>query len=103
MAYTMRQMLHENLANSRSLKGASAHSCEPETLQEGFRGYANLDQVEGLMQHFEQTLITIGYLDPEQPKRLIPRLRRMFSRARLEQEEIDILRGVLRKAASLVK
>ena len=103
MAYTMRQMLHENLVNSRSLKGASAHSCEPETLQEGFRGYANLDQVEGLMQHFEQTLITIGYLDPEQPKRLIPRLRRMFSRARLEQEEIDILRGVLRKAASLVK
>lgn len=92
MAYTMRQVLHD------------APSPLPITpALEGFRGYATLDQVEGLMQHFEQTMIAIGYLDLKQPKRLMPRLRRLFSRARLEQEEIDILRGILRKTRGLVK
>ncbi len=65
-----------------------------------YRGYATLEQVEGLMAHLEEALIAIGYLDPAQPKRLMPRLRRLFSRTRLEQEEVDILRGILRAATS---
>jgi tRNA/rRNA methyltransferase len=65
-------------------------------LPEGHRGFASLEQVEGLMQHLERSLIQIGYLDPAKPKRLMPRLRRLFARTRLEQEEIDILRGILK-------
>jgi tRNA/rRNA methyltransferase len=63
---------------------------------EGHRGFASLAQIEGLMQHLERLLIQIGYLDPAKPKRLMPRLRRLFARTRLEQEEIDILRGIFK-------
>ena len=36
-----------------------------------------------------------GFLDPANPRRLIARLRRLFGRAHLEQEEVNILRGML--------
>ena len=35
------------------------------------------------------------FLDPAMPKRLLPRLRRLFARAGLEREEVNILRGIL--------
>ncbi len=47
------------------------------------------------MAHLEQAAIASGFLDPAQPKRLMLRMRRLFSRAGLEQEEINILRGLL--------
>ena len=53
------------------------------------------DQVEQLYRHFEQTMISTGFLDPANPKRLLPRLRRLLARARLEAEEVNILRGFL--------
>lgn len=59
---------------------------------------ANHEQLEGFYQDFESTLVTTGFLDPQQPKKLMPRLRRLFARARLEQEEVNILRGFLRFA-----
>lgn len=58
--------------------------------------YATHDEVEGFYQHLEQTLIDIGYLDIAQPKRLMSRLRRLFARTRLHEEEINILRGILK-------
>jgi tRNA/rRNA methyltransferase len=60
---------------------------------EGFRGFATQDQIESMILHLEQALTHTGYLDPQVPKRLMPRLRRLFNRARLEQEEVDIIRG----------
>jgi TrmH family RNA methyltransferase len=56
---------------------------------------ATLDELERFYQHLEQTLTESGFLDPAHPKRLMPRLRRLFSRARLEKEEVNILRGIL--------
>ncbi len=60
--------------------------------------YADHDYIERFFIHLEEALITIGFLKPDRPKRLMPRLRRLFQRARLEQEEVDILRGILRAA-----
>lgn len=57
---------------------------------------ATHDEIEGLYGHLEHTLINIGYLDPEQPRRLMSRLRRLFARAGLQQEEVNILRGILK-------
>lgn len=57
---------------------------------------ASHDEVEGFLQHLQQTLLHIGFLDPARPKRLMPRLRRLFARARLEKEEVNILRGILK-------
>ncbi|HEX8962059.1 MAG TPA: RNA methyltransferase [Rhodocyclaceae bacterium] len=56
---------------------------------------ATHEEVEGLMGHLERAAVGSGFLDPAQPKRLIPRMRRLFSRARLEKEEVAILRGML--------
>ena len=52
-------------------------------------------EMEYLYEHFEQTLIDIGYLDPEKPRRLMRRIRRLFNRARLDGNEYNILRGIL--------
>ena len=44
--------------------------------------------------HLEQALVEIEFLDPDNPKKLMPRLRRLFARAKLETEEVNILRGI---------
>jgi tRNA C32,U32 (ribose-2'-O)-methylase TrmJ len=52
-------------------------------------------QMEMFFVHLEQTLLDIGFMNPEQPKRLMARMRRLFNRARPDQNEINILRGIL--------
>jgi tRNA/rRNA methyltransferase len=64
---------------------------------------ASYGEVELLFGHLEQTLYDVGFLDPKQPKRLMQRLRRLFQRARLEKEEVNILRGILTAAQKLAK
>jgi len=56
--------------------------------------WAKHEEVEGMIAHWQDALIEIGFLDPLQPKRLMPRLRQLFGRTRLQSEEIDILRGI---------
>ncbi len=52
-------------------------------------------QMERFFVHLEQMLLDIEFLNPEQPKKLMMRLRRLFNRARPDQNEINILRGIL--------
>ena len=56
---------------------------------------ATQDEIAQLFSHGERTLIALNFLRPAYPKRLMPRLRRLFARARLEKEEVNILRGIL--------
>ncbi|WP_295999916.1 RNA methyltransferase [Rugamonas sp.] len=64
----------------------------------GFHGVAaNVEQIEGMYTHLEQSLVEIGFLDAGNPRKLMPRLKRMFARAQLEQEEVNILRGIARQ------
>jgi tRNA (cytidine32/uridine32-2'-O)-methyltransferase len=56
---------------------------------------ASADEVEGLIDHLERTMVTVGFLDPANPRHLVRRMRRLFSRARVEKTEVNILRGVL--------
>jgi tRNA/rRNA methyltransferase len=62
---------------------------------------ATHDDVTALDAHAERTLAAIGFLDPARPRRLMPRLRRLFARARLEREEVNILRGILARVDAL--
>ena len=55
---------------------------------------APVEALEMFYAHLEQALVVVGALDPEEPKRLMQRLRRLFNRARPTQTEIDVLRGV---------
>jgi tRNA/rRNA methyltransferase len=55
---------------------------------------ASVDRLEGFYAHLERALIAAGVLDGEAPKKLMPRLRRLFARARPSDKELDILRGI---------
>jgi len=55
---------------------------------------AGVDKLEGFYAHLERALIASGFLDGEAPKKLMPRLRRLFARARPSDKELDILRGI---------
>jgi tRNA/rRNA methyltransferase len=57
---------------------------------------ARHEDIENFYAHLEQSLLASGFLDPANPKRLLPRLRRLFGRVGLEQEEVNILRGMLK-------
>lgn len=64
----------------------------------GFHGEAaSLDQVEGMYAHLEEALVSIGFLKADNPGKLMPRLKRLFSRTGLETEEVNILRGIARQ------
>ncbi len=55
--------------------------------------------IEGVLQHWQQTLQEIGFLDPAAPKKLMPRLQQLLNRAQLTTEEVHILRGIARAVA----
>jgi tRNA/rRNA methyltransferase len=59
---------------------------------------ATHQQLEGFFAHMEKTLLEIGFLTTQNPARMMQRLRRLYARARLEQDEINILRGILNVA-----
>ncbi|GAB3445676.1 RNA methyltransferase [Massilia solisilvae] len=64
----------------------------------GFRGEAaSVAQVEGMYAHLEEALVAIGFLDAGNPKKLMPRIKRLFARTGLETEEVNILRGIARQ------
>jgi tRNA/rRNA methyltransferase len=63
---------------------------------------ATTDEVEALFAHGTRTLTAMRFLDPRLPRRLLPRLRRLFARAGLEKEEVNILRGILARIDALI-
>ncbi|MDD5241218.1 MAG: TrmJ/YjtD family RNA methyltransferase [Sulfuricella sp.] len=56
---------------------------------------ASFEDVERFYQHLEQVIVDTTFLDPANPGRLMQRVRRLFARARMEKEEVSILRGIL--------
>jgi tRNA/rRNA methyltransferase len=80
MAYTLACAAHQDLPALQSVPWAGR--------------LANHEALEGLFAHLERSMVAIGFIDPRHPKKLMPRLRRLLSRARLEVEEVDILRGI---------
>jgi len=59
------------------------------------RPVSSIGEVEGFLTHLEEAAQQSGFLDPAVPKRFMTRMRRLFVRARLEPEEVAILRGLL--------
>lgn len=64
----------------------------------GFQGEAaSMTQIDGMYAHLEQALVAIDFLDANNPKKLMPRLKRLFARTQLETEEVNILRGIAKQ------
>jgi TrmH family RNA methyltransferase len=56
---------------------------------------ASYEDVEALYAHLEASVLASGFLDPDNPRRFMERMRRLFGRAGLEREEAHLLRGML--------
>jgi len=76
-------------------------SDDPETRmlvdREGVAQFADPAAIAAMLEHWRAGLEAIGYLDPANPKKLMPRLQALFARTRLHKEEIDLLRGIAKQ------
>lgn len=65
--------------------------------------FATQENLERFYVHLEHTLTEIEFLDPTAPRQLMARLRRLYSRVRLDEMELNILRGILTSTQRTVK
>lgn len=79
---------------SYELRMAALLKHEPLVLPTDYQPVSDA-RMESFFEHLEQSLLTLRFLDPTHPKRLMLRLRRLFLRARPDNNEYNILRGIL--------
>ena len=59
------------------------------------RNLASNEEIELFYAHLNQVLLETGFLNPKNPKQLMRRLRTLFNRAQMDENEINIMRGIL--------
>jgi tRNA/rRNA methyltransferase len=98
LSYELRIAYQEASDEVASAGGASASSASGAGAGAGVGAVpsarAPSDEVERMFVHLENALIALDFLDPANPKKLMSRLRRLFARAGLEREEVNIVRGI---------
>ncbi|WP_415834282.1 RNA methyltransferase [Kerstersia similis] len=75
-------------AEGRALPHTPIQSIDPGT------ALASNGQVQAFLEHWREALIAVGFLDPEHPKKLVPRMQHLFGRSALTRDEVDMMRGV---------
>jgi len=58
---------------------------------------AKAEQIERMFEHMEKTLLKIGFLEPNNPKRIMRTLRRLLGRSQMEERDVQILQGIWSK------
>lgn len=87
VAYELHMREHLDAPGREHASGPMQHDWDaPPATQEG---------MERFFAHLEETLGQIGFLNPAAPRQLMPRLRRLYGRLRLDEMELNILRGML--------
>lgn len=61
------------------------------------------DELESFYAHLQKALEEIGFLDPENPRHLMSRLRRLYGRNNISRAEMNILRGILTETLKAVR
>jgi len=72
-----------------------AHLAQKEDGREVQQSVVSVDEMERFYAHLEHVLVELEFLDPRNPRHLMRRLRRLFNRARPDNNEMNILRGIL--------
>ncbi len=85
-AFTLRETLTQHGGKRNTL-----------TNREEMADFADPAAVAAMLEHWREGLEAIGYLDPANPKKLMPRIQALFARSRLHKEEIDLLRGIAKQ------
>ena len=65
--------------------------------------FATSQDMEYFYEHLEETLVDLEFLNPAAPRQLMTRLRRLYSRVRLDEMEVQILRGILKETRRAVR
>lgn len=95
IAYEVRRaVLANNLAHDQSGEIKPQGKVQPGDLP------ATHEELEHMYSHLESTMLNTGYLDPDNPRMMMPRFRRLFNRTALNRSEVQLLRGLF---ASLQK
>ena len=81
----------------------AANNLDLKQVIEAKNNVASLEDVGRILSHLEEALVGINFLDPLNPRKLMPRLRRLFSRSQLRNEEVNIMRGIARKILKKTK
>lgn len=88
-----------NLASAVQLVCYELHKASPDQDRQGINKeketVASQIQLEKFYGHLQQAMLETGYLNPDNPNKLMHRLRRLFNRTRLEESEVNLLRGFL--------
>jgi tRNA/rRNA methyltransferase len=86
LCYELRMAYFDNAGEA--INSAAGLSLAEENMR------ASSEEIERMFTHLEHALIALKFLDPANPKKLMQRLRRLFARAGLEREEVNIVRGI---------
>ncbi|MDK9685872.1 tRNA (cytosine(32)/uridine(32)-2'-O)-methyltransferase TrmJ [Pseudoalteromonas shioyasakiensis] len=76
---------------------------QPKEQEEDEATYPNAKQTELFYEHLEQTLNDTGFIIKQHPGMVMTKLRRLFNRARPEEAEMNILRGILTSINKSIK
>jgi len=100
LAYEMRvALLADSVQESSTSTADSSSSGAPADVTPSEQPATHAD-LDGMYRHLESTMANIGYLNPENPRMMMTRFRRLFNRAGLAKNEVQMLRGL---AAALDK
>ncbi len=92
LAYECRMAIPQNVLPNQNVELA------------GFKDMpATVEQIDGMVNHLEEALTAIQFLDKNNPRKLMQRLRRLFSRSKLEVDEVNILRGIAKQILYKIK
>jgi tRNA (cytidine32/uridine32-2'-O)-methyltransferase len=72
-------------------------------MQEWDTKLAKSADIERLFVHLEETLTEMEFLKPSAPKQLMTRLRRLFNRTRMDDLEVQMMRGILSSSQQWVR
>jgi len=61
------------------------------------------EDLENFHSHLAETMAKLDFYDPENPKQLLTRMRRLFNRLRMDKMEVSILRGLLSAVQRKIK
>ncbi|BFM20569.1 tRNA (cytosine(32)/uridine(32)-2'-O)-methyltransferase TrmJ [Gilvimarinus japonicus] len=64
---------------------------------------AKVEALERYYDHLQQTLTELGFLEPDNPRQTMTRLRRLYGRIRMDEMELSILRGVLTNTQNYIQ
>ncbi|MBU3554577.1 RNA methyltransferase [Polynucleobacter sp. UB-Piko-W3] len=98
-AYPSLNLAQALMVCAYTLREGLSETGKPEMMvnREELAQLADPAAIAAMLDHWREGLEAIGYLDPNHPKKLMPRLQALFARSRLHKEEIDLLRGIAKQ------